>query len=392
MKIDTMKRMDQYFGPLICMLLSPLRKFLPAKKTGEIRKILIIKFWGMGSIMLASPALKSIKKKFPESQLLFLTLSQNKELCQVLKTIDKTICLDVGNFFIFLISLWKIFLIFRKEKFDLAIDLEFFTNFTALITFLTGSRNTVGFQTYKFWRNGFYTRKVSFAHSKHIMDIFLKMVQVLGLETKDKTLEKPSISFREKKRIEKLFKTNHVNDSELLVSMNINTNSLFYNRRWPKENFAQLSKRLLERKNIRIFLIGGKEDKEYVESFQRLLKFPAQVINLCGQITIGELIALLERCHLLIGNDSGPLHLAAALRLPTVSFFGPETPFLYGPVGSEHSVFYKDLPCSPCLNVYNVKSSDCKDNKCLKAITVEEVWKEVKKKIGKLQEMKTKDI
>ena len=391
MKIDTMKGIDQYLGRLICVLLAPLRRFLPARKPGEIRKILVIKFWGMGSILLATPTLKALKRKFPESQLYFLTLSQNRDLCQTLKTIDKTIYLDVRNFFTFFIGLWRIFLTFRREKFDLVIDLEFFTNFTALVTFFTGSRDTVGFQTFKFWRNGFYSRRVSFAHNKHIRDIFLKMVQVRGIEVKDNTIEKPSVSSRERERIEKLFKTNHIKDSELLVSMNINTNPLFYNRRWPKENFAQLSKKLLRRKNIRILFTGGKEDKKYMESFQRLLKSSTKVINLCGRITIGEFVTLLERCHLFIGNDSGPLHLAVAMGLPTVSFFGPETPFLYGPVGSGHSVFYKDFPCSPCLNVYNVKTSDCRDNRCLKAITVEEVWKEVKKELGKLPGRKKKD-
>lgn len=384
MKINTMKRMDQYLGSLLCILLTPLRRFLPPRKPGEIKKILVVKFWGMGSILLASPALKALKRKFPKSQLYFLTLSQNKDLCQILKTIDKTICLDVRNFFTFLLSLWRIFLTFRKEKFDLVIDFEFFTNFTALVTFLTGSKNTVGFQTHKFWRNGFYSQRISFAHNKHIRDIFLKMVQILGAKIRDNTLEKPSISSRERERIEKLFKTNHIKDSNLLVSMNINANPLAYNRRWPKENFAQLSERLLKRKNIRILLIGGEEDKKCVESFQKLLKPSNQVINLCSRITVGELIALLERCHLFIGNDSGPLHLAAALGLPTVSFFGPETPFLYGPVGRRHSTFYKDLPCSPCLNVYNVKTSDCQDNRCLKAITVEEVWEEVKRRLNRL--------
>ncbi|OGX15664.1 MAG: hypothetical protein A2166_02725, partial [Omnitrophica WOR_2 bacterium RBG_13_41_10] len=353
------------------------RHFFLIKNSDKIKKILIIKFWGMGSILLASPVLRAIKKKFPESQLYFLTLIQNKDICRTLKIIDNTMCLDVKNLSTFLIGLWRLFRTFRKEKFDLVIDLEFFTNFTALVTFITGSNYTVGFQTHKRWRNKFYTHRVTFAHDKHIRDIFLKMAHVLDIDTKDKSLERPFISVKERKAIEQLFRANNIRDDEILITLNINAHPLSYNRRWPKENFVRLNKGLLERKNVRIFLIGGKDDKRYVDDFKQLFEHSPRVINLCNRISLEELVALLERCDLLITNDSGPLHLATALEMPTVSFFGPETPSLYGPIENEHIIFYKDLPCSPCLNVYTVKTSDCQDNKCMKAITVEEVLEKV---------------
>lgn len=75
-----------------------------------------------------------------------------------------------------------------------------------------------------------------------------------------------------------------------------------------------------------------------------------------------------------MANDSGPLHLGCAMDVPTVSFFGPETPRLYGPLQGPHRVFFKELPCSPCLNIRNAKLSACEDNKRLKAISPEEVF------------------
>ena len=88
-----------------------------------------------------------------------------------------------------------------------------------------------------------------------------------------------------------------------------------------------------------------------------------------------ELCALLQRSALLITNDSGPLHLAEALATPTVSFFGPETPLLYGPTGDNQVVFYKGIYCSPCLNVHNQKQAPCKGNNvCMKLINPDEVF------------------
>jgi ADP-heptose:LPS heptosyltransferase len=85
-------------------------------------------------------------------------------------------------------------------------------------------------------------------------------------------------------------------------------------------------------------------------------------------------MALLSLSTACISNDSGPLHIAAALGIPTVSFFGPESPLLYGPRGNGHTVFYAGIYCSPCLNVYNAKQAMCSgDNTCMQAITPEQV-------------------
>lgn len=85
-------------------------------------------------------------------------------------------------------------------------------------------------------------------------------------------------------------------------------------------------------------------------------------------------MALFSRCNLLITNDSGPLHLATVVNTPTISFFGPETPFLYGPVGENHKVFFKEISCSPCIRIRDMKTVNCdKDADCLKGIIPTEV-------------------
>ena len=112
------------------------------------------------------------------------------------------------------------------------------------------------------------------------------------------------------------------------------------------------------------------------------------LVDLCGVIGLEHLVDLLRRSHLFIGNDSGPLHLAVATGIPTVSFFGPETPARYGPTGSAHTVLYKGIPCSPCLNVFNSKdNSSCRDNLCMKSISVDEAWIAVRERLAEVSEM-----
>jgi ADP-heptose:LPS heptosyltransferase len=163
------------------------------------------------------------------------------------------------------------------------------------------------------------------------------------------------------------------------ICININAGELCLNRRWPREYFAKLTRELLSTYNICVFLLGGKNDKEYVKGLIRELPDDPRVIDTSGKLSIKELVGLYSDCDLLISNDSGPLHLASMAGLPTISFFGPETPALYGPLGRNHHALYLDLYCSPCLNIFNSKLSRCHDNICLKGISPESVLKLIEK-------------
>ena len=115
--------------------------------------------------------------------------------------------------------------------------------------------------------------------------------------------------------------------------------------------------------------------KSYIQEIKKDM-----VINLAGKTNLGHVLILFEIGDLFITSDSGPLHIAELTRIKTISFFGPETPTLYGPSRGNHFVFYRGLYCSPCLNVYNVKTAmygnkRCFEgsNKCMYEIGVEEV-------------------
>jgi ADP-heptose:LPS heptosyltransferase len=107
-------------------------------------------------------------------------------------------------------------------------------------------------------------------------------------------------------------------------------------------------------------------------------------VDLSGKISITQLAALFENSKLVISNDGGPLHLAVAMGAPTISFFGPETPVIYGPRGPQHAVFFKNIECSPCVNVHDRKSVRCywTEPRCMKAITVEEVFGMIEQKLA----------
>jgi ADP-heptose:LPS heptosyltransferase len=145
-------------------------------------------------------------------------------------------------------------------------------------------------------------------------------------------------------------------------------------RAWPLKNYFQLSKALLD-KGYAVGVIGMKGDREIAQAVVDQSKNPA-CVNLAGYTrTVRHLLAVFHRASLLVTNDGGPGQFAALTpQLPTIIFFGPETPVLYKSLGDNAYCFYRKLPCSPCLTAYNHRTSPCDgDNQCLKQITVEQV-------------------
>jgi lipopolysaccharide heptosyltransferase II len=139
------------------------------------------------------------------------------------------------------------------------------------------------------------------------------------------------------------------------------------NRRWQPERYALVADRLAEEFNARIVLFGGRGEEGIAGQIQGTMRRDA--INLAGKLDLNELACMLSRLDLLLTNDSGPMHIAAALKTPLVALFGPEDPKLFGPYTTPdlYRVLYKDVACRPC------NMQDCKQPTCLDLITPEEV-------------------
>lgn len=387
MNIKLMRFIDKYGGVLACIVLTvfdnvlKIFKILKNPPAYKFDSILFIKFWGIGSIMLASPTIRVVRRKYPNSRIFFLTFSQNKQICESLELIDEIIVLDPSSFLQFIFDTIRVVIYLRKLKLDLVVDLEFLARFSSIITYLSGAKMAVEFYSTILWRGDFSRIRVNYNYYFHVTENFLNLVSFLGIIEDKIELVKPIVNTIAKDRVDRILRKSGVNIDDILIGVNINSSKMALERRWPKENFAVLVNRVLKEYAVKIVLIGGKEDRVYVDTFVDLIQDKKMVINLTGEINIKELIALLERCLLLISNDSGPLHIAEALDIPTVSFFGPETPILYGPKGDKHLLYYKNLLCSPCMNIHNNKLVNCEmDNKCMTSINADDVYMAIRKK------------
>jgi ADP-heptose:LPS heptosyltransferase len=158
-----------------------------------------------------------------------------------------------------------------------------------------------------------------------------------------------------------------------LIAVNPNASKLIEVRKWPLERYAELVSRLLDDPRNACVITGLSSDAEDARFIVDRVK-SGRLVDLTGRTSLRELIDLYNLADILVTNDSGPAHFAALTDIDVVVFFGPETPRLYKPLTERCTVLYAHYACSPCVSAFNQRQSVCTNNRCLKHITVDEVY------------------
>jgi len=389
-----MKFLDMWVGGPLCLALSALSRLtrlLPKKRPrgGEAKGILVTKYFGMGSILLSVPMFRALREMHPDVRIGFLTFSDNRELCEILHQADRYYFLRKDNIVVFLNDLLRALHDIRRDGYDVTVDMEFFSNFSMIVSVLSGARERVGYFARRPGREGLLTRPVYFNQRRHVTEVFLSLSGIdpfLSPEGGDGANPVPLSPCKEDRQSAASLLSEINQDGPgrpPIIAVNVNASELCLERRWPGEYFISLSEKLLRETQAVLIFIGGCADHGYVEGIVKILRegWRERVHNISGRLSLGGLIALLERCSLFVTNDSGPLHIAVSIGTRTASFFGPETPSLYGPRGDGHLIFYRGFYCSPCLNVYNAKTASCKgDNRCMSAISPNEAYRAIRER------------
>ena len=280
----------------------------------------------------------------------------------------------------------------RRIGIDSAVDMEFFTRFSAMLTFLTGARSRVGFHTFFGdgpYRGDLMTHRLLYNSHLHTSQMFEAMVEAL---TRDPNLL-PTFDFTPSAKqnypvfrirpnesaevAELLQRENPRLGSAPLVLLNPNASDLLPLRRWPALRYVELSQRLLRRfPDLFIAFTGAPAGSSAINGLARDVG-SNRVLALAGKTTLRQLLVLYERSEILVTNDSGPAHFASMTPIHVVTLFGPETPALFAARSPNASVLWAGIACSPCVNAYNNRQSVCRNNLCMQAITVEQVFEKV---------------
>lgn len=396
-KIKVLKFVDHWIGGPICVLLALVHRlthpfyqiFLKVTIKKSPCSILVIKFFGLGSIILASALLRSIRDKYPNTKIIFLTFKNNSDLVKRLRLSDEVRSINTRNLFTIVYSIFSNLSYFSFNRPEIVIDLEFFSKFSTIMSYLSGANWRLGFYAGKVWRAPFINVPVYFNYSRHILEMYSVFGSLINVEVRDLSPSHISLGSEDKDFVKRLFLERKVYKENFLLGVNINASELASCRKWPKERFACVINTLLkEYKDLIVFLMGDADEKKYTSSLLNLVEgnIKGRVVDVSGKLSLGQYIALLSRLQLLLTNDSGPFHFARAQRVYTISIWGPGSPDLYGPCKEEnnqHMVIYKRWPCSPCLYIHRTDAGYfCKNTTpCLSAINSQEVIQLVKEVI-----------
>ena len=396
MSVNLMRYADYWLGIPLCFLLSCLNAtlklfgFKKTKRNALPKKILFIKLSELGAIILAYPLLKRAMEEYPGVKLSFVTFEKNRSIFELLGNIvedDNILTIQEDSISVFIRDTFKIVKKMVKERADTIFDLELFSRFTAILTFLSQADKKIGFYNYTFeglYRGDFLTHRIQYNPLLHISKSYLSLWQTVNqekkdspemaerIEDKDIALPKARIPSETTKQIEDKLKEFGITRKNKLFLLNPGEGILPL-REWPLENFVILSKWLLEDANNYIILAGTESGFKKAERLCADVR-SKRCLNLVGQTSLPELLALFNMADALICNDCGLAHLASLASTKKFIIFGPETPTVFSPLGEDKWIIYSGLPCSPCLSALNNRDSACKDNLCLKIIKPDDVY------------------
>ena len=395
--ISTLQRTDRWIGAPLCAVLTFLRKiFESAGPPGprQVRRILFVKFAEQGSTVLAYPAIRRATEVVGRENVYFVVFEDNRFILDVMEIIPKenVITIATQSPFGLALSALRAVLRVRKIRIDAVVDMEFLTRFSAIVTFTTGAKSRVGFHTFFGdgpYRGDLMTHRLLYNPHLHTSEMFEAMVEALTrdpavLQTFDFTpsVTQPLARFRpspsEVDEINILLQRENPRiGSAPLILLNPNASDLLPLRRWSPLRYVQLARRLLERyPELFIAFTGAPTEAAAINQLASDVA-SSRVISLAGKTTLRQVLVLYTRSEILVTNDSGPAHFASMTPIQVVTLFGPETPALFAARSPNVSVLWAGIACSPCVNAYNNRQSVCRNNLCMQAITVDDVFEEV---------------
>lgn len=323
------------------------------------RNILAIKLRYLGDVLLATPTLHALKTAYPAARLSVLVNRGTEAVLRANSDVDEIILLDRGSIVQQTRFVWEI----RRRRFDTVVDLTDGDR-AALLTWISGAPVRIGFNAEERWTGRCYTTVVRPHAGVHRIERDMAAVLPLGAAIPNGV---PRLRLTPEEDAEAEELAGQLGFSRDRPWVMIQPGARYWFKAWPPERFAELADRLNDRFGCQIVVGGSPEEESLTQSVVHQAK--SRLLSLSGRSDVRMLAALLKRSALFIGNDTGAMHIAAAVGTPVVGLFGPSNPREWGPRGSVTEVIYKGLDCRICFH------PTCRrgEENCMKLITVEEV-------------------
>ena len=389
----TLQWIDRRVGAPVCFLLTLLRKtgdLVRPAPSGPVQRILFLKLAEQGSTVLAHEAVRRAAERVGRPNVYFLVFEENRFVVDLVGLVppENVLTIRTRSAWAMATSGFRAIRAVRRLGIDACIDMEFFARFSSAIAFLTGAARRVGFHVFFGegpYRGDLMTHRVLYNPHMHTSRTFTSLVLALDAdpagfptlaivppESPPLPVFQPTVA--ESAQVRQMLRELDVPDSCRLIVLNANAGDMLPLRRWALSNYRALASRLIvEFPDLWVVFTGSPEESPSIAELARSVGSPRSVC-IAGRTTLRQLVVLFGLAEVLVTNDSGPAHFAALTGVDVVALFGPETPLLFSAPGPRSHPVWSGLACSPCVNAFNNRQTACRDNACMKTITVDQVF------------------
>jgi heptosyltransferase-2 len=344
----------------------------------EARKILVMRYRFIGDTVLTVPFLRNLREAFPAARIDLMIEPFSGEVIEGCPYVDRVIPFAMKTIHTYSARAKRGKLaghihygaMIRKEKYDAVFVLKRSLS-SAFLVWAAGVPRRIGFSTEG--RGLLLSDRVPYRQDRHEVENFLDCLRTLGISIRSTHLELWPDPAAEAD-IKRMFSEAGWKAGDLKII--IHPAASLPAKQWPPERFAAVMKELQSRYRVRFVYTGAKGDAPLYDAIEKLGPFGG--LNLCGKTSLRQNVSVYQACDLFFGVDSGPMHMAAAAGVPVAALFGPTDERKWRPWGTGHVVISKQLSCHPC------KPHKCRDNVCMKQISVAEAIEALDRKIKEL--------
>jgi len=367
------------------------RRSFPSLAAGDssVRRILVVRVDLLGDVVLSLPAVRALRRAYPQACIDMLVLAGNKALLEndpdisAVYTFDPSVwrrpqtALALRSWR----TAWTLIRTLRAQNYDLAISIS--GDIGSILTRLSGSRRRVGYrgEAYPFFLTDPLPGR-RYTKRRHEVQYVLELARAAGgiVQPGDEQLllyVDAEAARRMKETIEQSRKRLERHGPVVAIHAGARNGSA---KRWPVEHVAALGDMLITRLNALVVFTGAPGEKDIVTKVEQRMR--ERAVNLVGSTTILELVALLAAVDVVITGDSGPMHIATALRTPVVALHGPTDPGISGPVAPGAIVLRQRLWCSPCYDASATAECRFADPICMKSLLPHVVFRAVERQLA----------
>lgn len=351
--------------------------------------IIVVNPFGIGDVLFATPLIHTIKAVFPRHRVGFMCNARSAPLLKNNPYIDEVIIYERDDFEkIRAQSWWKwckaftgLISTIKRGSYEAAIDLSLAPQF-GFFLMLSGVKKRIG---YNYKKRGYlltHSLPLTGYEDRHIVEYYAGLLELLGLKPQYRELEL-FIDKNDEAFAEKFFTDNSLGSFKTVFVIAPGGGASWgqdaQRKHWPYEKYTFLIDKIVEKYKAAIIIVGS--NKEDFLSARLIQNSRNNVFDITGKTSVGQLAAVINKSDIFIGNDGGPLHIAAALKKKTISFFGPVSPLVYGPYppdAEKHIVLKESLNCSPCYQQFRLQPCQ-RNRKCLLNIEPEQAVRAVGK-------------